>query len=219
MKVVSIGDTHGFHRDPFFDDLLNMDGDLLIHAGDLTMGGELDVLTDVNNWFGELHKNFNDVIVIGGNHDRSLGGKDMLAYKLFTNAIYLEESSVMIDDKLIWGSPYTPWNFQTIADMFAFGKLKGSIKWQFPKDTDILITHCPPFGYGDLLAEHSSDPNVHIGDKKLVEKVNKFKIQFNISGHIHEGYGIREEENTTFINCSVVDERYNLKNEPVVMYI
>lgn len=218
-KVVMISDTHGFHRDPFFDELLEMDGDLLIHAGDLSMSGELDVLYDVNKWFWELGKKFNDIVVIGGNHDRSLGNKDMLAYKIFTGATYLEESSVRINDKLIWGSPYTPWAFTTIANMFAFAKLRDKMTWNIPKDVDIAVTHCPPYGYGDLLAEHSSDPNTHIGDRKLLDKLWEIKPELNVCGHIHESYGIVETKDITFVNCSVVNERYDLVNEPIVMTI
>ena len=212
-----ISDTHGYHRDPHLE---LPDGDLLIHAGDLTMDGDMGVLYDVNEWFGELGKQFNDIVVIGGNHDRTLGKPDMIAYKLFTNAIYLQNSSVRIDDKLIWGCPDTPWNFPSLANYFAFGKTRDKMGFKgMPKDVDILVTHCPPFGYGDKLAEHSSDPNVHIGDKKLLSLVQKYKPELNVFGHIHEGYGVYEEKYTTFINASVVNEYYNLINDPVVMYL
>lgn len=218
MKIVMISDTHGYHRDPWFDDI--PDGDLLIHAGDLTMSGEHSVLFDVNTWFGEIKHKYNDIIVIGGNHDRNLGKSDMIGFKVFTNAIYLESSSVKIDDKLIWGCADTPWQHEYVANMFAFGKLGKNMNWQgMPKDVDILVTHCPPYGYGDLLAEHSSDPNTHIGDKKLLDLIMKYKPQLNVFGHIHEGYGVYEEPNTIFVNASVVNEMYNLVNEPVVMYI
>lgn len=214
MKIVLISDTHGFHRDPH---LQIPDGDLLIHCGDLTMAGEHSVLWDVNEWFGELQYKFNDIIVIGGNHDRSLGGEDNLGFKLFTNAIYLEESSVKIDDKIIWGSPQTPWNHEYIANYFAFGKLRDKITWNIPKDTDIIVSHGPPYGYGDLLAEGSSDPNTHIGDKKLLDKINEIKPELTANGHIHEGYGTKKELGTTFVNCSVVDEKYNLVNDPIIV--
>lgn len=210
-----ISDTHGYHRDPHLE---IPDGDLLIHAGDLTMNGELDVLNDVNQWFKELE--FNDIVVIAGNHDRTLGRGDMLGYKLLTNAIYLQNSSVRIDDKLIWGCPDTPWSHPVIANHFAFGKLRDNMGFKgMPKDVDILVTHTPPYGYGDLLAEYSSDPNVHIGDRKLLSLVQKYKPILNVYGHIHEGYGVCKEKYTTFVNASVVDERYNLVNEPVVMYV
>ena len=217
MKIVMISDTHGFHRDPHLD---IPDGDLLIHCGDLTMAGEHSVLFDCNEWFGELQNKFNDIVVIGGNHDLTLGRGDMLGFKVFTNAIYLERSSVKIDGKLIWGCAETPWNHEYVANMFAFGKLRKNMGWKgMPKDVDILVTHCPPYGYGDMLAEHSSDPNTHIGDRKLLDLIMKYKPELNSYGHIHEGYGIYEEKDTTFVNCSVVNERYDLVNEPVVMYI
>ncbi len=218
MKVVMISDTHGFHRDPFFDDL--PDGDLLIHCGDLSMDGDYKVLSDVNEWFGEIKENYNDIVCIGGNHDRTLGKGDMLGFKVFTNAIYLESSKIVIDDKIIWGCAETPWAHEYVANMFAFGKLAKNMSFKgMPKNVDLLVTHCPPYGYGDLLAEHSSDPNTHIGDRKLLDLIMKYKPQLNCFGHIHEGYGIYEEKDTTFVNCSAVNERYNLVNEPVVMYI
>jgi Icc-related predicted phosphoesterase len=217
-KYVLISDTHGFHRDPHLE---IPDCDVLIHAGDLTMAGEIDVLNDVNNWFNELHKkDVNEIIVIAGNHDITLGTGDMLGYKLLTNAIYLQNSSVKIDDKIIWGCPDTPWKHEYVANMFAFGKLTHNMGFKgMPKDVDILVTHCPPYGYGDLLSDYSSDPNTHIGSRKLLELVNKYKPILNVFGHIHEGYGIFEEPYTTFINASVVNEHYNLTNEPIVMYI
>ena len=216
FKIVMISDTHGFHRDPHLE---IPDGSLLIHAGDLSMGGELEVLSDVNEWFGEIKHNYNDIVVIGGNHDRTLGHENMLGFKMFTHAIYLENSKVEIDGKLIYGSPQTPWTYQYVADMFAFGKKRGETKWNIPKTTDILVTHGPPFGFGDLLAEGSSDPNTHIGDKNLLDNIMMIKPELNVFGHIHEGYGIYEEEYTTFINASVVDERYDLVNEPVVIEV
>jgi Icc-related predicted phosphoesterase len=217
LKIVLISDTHGFHRDPFLD---LPDGDLLIHCGDLTMAGEHSVLFDCNAWFGEIKKNYNDIVVIGGNHDLNLGKGDMLGFKVFTNAIYLESSKVVIDDKVIWGCAETPWNYEFISNQFAFGKLRKNMAFKgMPKDVDILVTHCPPYGYGDLLAEHSSEPNVHIGDKLLLNKIMKYKPELNCFGHIHEGYGVYKEKDTTFVNCSVVNERYDLVNKPVVIEI
>jgi len=216
-KVVFVSDTHGYHRD---EHLIIPDGDLLIHCGDLTMGGEHSVMFDCNTWFGELQDQFQDIVVIGGNHDINLGNGDMLGFKLFTNAIYLESSSVKINDRIIWGCADTPWQHEYIANYFTFGKTRDKMGWKgMPKDADILVTHCPPYGFGDLLSEHSSDPNVNIGDRKLLDLIMKYKPTINSFGHIHEGYGVYEEKDTTFINASVVDERYNIKNEPVVMYL
>jgi len=62
MKIISISDTHGLH--PAME---IPDGDLLVHAGDLTRHGSLNDVQEFNDFLGTLphpHK-----IVIAGNHD------------------------------------------------------------------------------------------------------------------------------------------------------
>lgn len=217
MKIDIISDTHGFHRDPFFDKLFDSDADLLIHAGDMTMSGEHTVFHDVNKWMGELPHP--DKVIIGGNHDIGLDTINMYGFKLFTNAIYLEDSSVKIDDKIIYGTPHTPWDHSIIANRFAFGYERGNHTWSIPKDIDILISHCPPFGYNDTLAEHSSEPGRKIGDEKLLEIILQIKPELNVCGHIHEGYGIDNNDDTMFVNASNVNERYNLVNTYITITI
>jgi len=211
-KIVSLSDTHGFHHH------VNVpDGDILLHAGDLTMSGEIDVLKDVNEWFGKLPHSYK--IVIAGNHDISLGKAHILGSKIFTNAYYLLNNTVEVEGIKIWGSPYTPWNSE-VYNYFAFGKPRYDMKgaWKgMTKNADILLTHCPPKGILDKVAETGFNPNEHVGDELLLAKIERNKPKYNIFGHIHEGYGILKKNDTTFINCSVVDEHYNLVNEPVVI--
>lgn len=69
MRLVCISDTHSHHRK-----LDLPPGDILIHAGDITYRGELDILNDFNLWVAEQkrEKGFEHVVVIAGNHDLSL---------------------------------------------------------------------------------------------------------------------------------------------------
>ena len=213
-KVVCISDTHGYHADVDVPD-----GDILIHAGDLSMNGELSVLYDLNDWFGSLPHPYK--VVIAGNHDRSLGQNEMLGFKIFTNAIYLLKSGIELEGIKIWGSPYTPWNSE-IYNYFAFGKPRhnmGSAWRGMPKDVDILLTHCPPKGILDKVADTGFNPGEHVGDGVLLERIKKVKPKFNVFGHIHEGYGVLDWEDTGFINCSVVNEMYNLVNNPIEIYL
>jgi len=213
-KAVFMSDSHGFHHD-----VHPPDGDILLHAGDLTMNGELNVLMDLNDWFGKQPHPYK--VVIAGNHDRSLGQDQMLGFKIFTNAIYLLNSSVEIEGLKIWGSPYTPWNSE-IYNYFAFGKPRYDMKgaWRgMPRDADILLTHCPPKGILDKVAETGFNPGDHVGDELLLDRIRRYKPKINGFGHIHEEYGIVRGKHTTFINCSVVDEFYNLVNNPVVITI
>lgn len=67
-RIVCISDTHGRHRS--FS--LLPPGDILIHAGDFTLRGELAILQDISDYFGKLSESFSEIIVIAGNHDKIL---------------------------------------------------------------------------------------------------------------------------------------------------
>ena len=58
------------------------------------------------------------------------------------------------------------------------------------------------------------------GDGMLAAKVIEKKPRYHVFGHIHEGYGqFISDYGTTFVNCSVINEAYNLVNEPIVIDI
>ena len=43
-----------------------------------------------------------------------------------------------------------------------------------------------------------------------------YKLKYHIFGHIQEAYDTKKLGNTTFINASVLNEKYQLTNEPFV---
>merc|ERR1719356_615064 len=64
---------------------------------------------------------------------------------------YLEDSSVCLYGLKIFGSPWQPY-FYNWAFQLPRGKDLAE-KWQqIPNDTDILVTHGPPFCHGDKVA-------------------------------------------------------------------
>lgn len=88
-------------------------GDILIHAGDITMHGHMEELEEFCRFLAKLPKEQHK-IVIAGNHDILLDsryhrkGKDIeLAKKMLReHCIYLEDSSVEICGLKIYGSPW-----------------------------------------------------------------------------------------------------------------
>jgi len=213
MKIVCISDTHNFH-----DRLEVPEGDMLIHAGDFTLAGSLSEVIDFNDWLGTLsHKH---KIIIAGNHDRCLGQNDTLGFKMITNGTYLQNSGIDIEGIKIWGSPLTP-AFKGMRGGLTFHADRDgrAIKrtWQgIPKKIDILITHGAPLGILDYVVS-GNDAGKNVGDAVLAEKVKQRKPKYHIFGHIHEGYGTVKIGRTKFINCSVVNEMYNLINKPIVI--
>lgn len=202
-KIVCISDTHRQEKN-----LILPKGDILIHTGDFDIYG-IAHLEALNDWFGTL--NFRDIIFIGGNHDLLFPyyHKDVTK-SLFTNAIYLENDSVEIDGIKIWGSPYSPF----FSQGWAFNGFVDDLKkiWStIPSDTDIVITHCNPFGINDVVRGISQ------GCPALRDRLKEIKPKYHISGHIHEGYGIYQDENTVYVNASIMDEFYTPINKPIVI--
>ena len=99
-----------------------------------------------------------------------------------TNCIYLQDSGTRLYGIKIYGTPWQP----KFCD-WAFNLKRGQElmqKWDMiPDDTDILITHTPPVGYGDLCAS-----GVRAGCVDLLTSVQKrIRPKYHIYGHIHEG--------------------------------
>lgn len=198
MKIVCISDTHGKHHQ-----LEVPDGDLLIHAGDLSPRGRPKEIRRFNNWLATLphrHK-----VVIAGNHDFLFEDDPEQAEALLTNAIYLNDSGVTIEGIRIWGSPITPWFFD-----WAFNRARGNEirkHWELiPENTDILITHGPPKGILDQTSRGEE-----VGCEALSEALAYVCPKYHVFGHIHEAHGEANINGTHYINASML----NLKYEPV----
>ena len=85
---------------------------------------------------------------------------------------------------------------------------------QIPTDTDILLTHGPPYGIMDLCKSGES-----AGSATLLKQVlTRIKPIYHIFGHIHETYGEYQHPDirTKFINASTCTYHYKPKNMPVV---
>lgn len=77
MRIISISDTHGLHND-----LEIPNGDVLVHAGDMTSHGRLTQIEDFNKWIGSFpHKH---KIAISGNHDWGVNFMNLLGSRNFS---------------------------------------------------------------------------------------------------------------------------------------
>ncbi len=208
MKFVTISDTHGQHSR-----LTLPEGDVLIHAGDVSRMGKEGQVLDFIQWFGQ--QPFEHKIFIAGNHDFYFEKMpdDVIGKIIPKNVVYLNDSSVTINGIKIWGSPISPWFYD-----WAFNRYRGADirrHWDLIEpDTDILVTHGPVYNILDRTTRGE-----HVGCEDLLHTVNTIKPKVHICGHIHEAYGRREVGGTTFINASVLDENYTLVNEAMVFEI
>lgn len=199
MKFTVISDTHNKHSS-----LSLGSGDVLLHCGDFSGRGTSQQIIQFNEWINR--QDFKYKIVIAGNHDFMFENDPQTAQSLLTDVIYLQDSYVEIDGIKIYGSPWQPWFYD-----WAFNLQRGkelADKWALiPEDTDILLTHGPPWGIGDMTSRGE-----RAGCEDLLERVQKIEPKYHCFGHIHEDSGQWEIGKTTFINASICDLAYNPTN-------
>ena len=208
MRIVCLADTHLQHHFEV------PEGDLLVIAGDLTGKGSLQELKIAMDWLQKLpheHKCF-----IAGNHDFCFQTKSLEARALVPKGIhYLQDSGVNINGFNIWGSPWQPNFFD-----WAFNLKRGldiKEKWDLiPLEADVVITHGPPYGVGDLTLGRFNPPS-HVGCQDLLDRIQDVQPLLHVFGHIHPGYGRVVKTETIFVNASVCDENYEPINPPIVV--
>ena len=83
-----------------------------------------------------------------------------------------------------------------------------------PEDTDVLVTHGPPYGIQDKTIN-----GIHTGCKVLLEKVMKIKPKLHVFGHIHEAYGTTVKDGIIFHNASLSNFAYKIVNKVEVFEI
>ncbi|KAI9760322.1 MAG: hypothetical protein M4579_001726 [Chaenotheca gracillima] len=194
IAVVCVSDTHCTRPEL-------PPGDLLLHAGDLSVKGTFGEIQDQLDWLNaQSHEH---KVVIAGNHDRLLdpaldesdlergsevdqippraGGRSDLRWG---EIIYLQDSSARLEFTKgrvlnIYGSPWTiecgNWAFQylPIRDIWAR---------KIPIDTDILLTHGPPKFHLDRARNDAGCPH-------LLRELWRVRPTLAVFGHIHPGYG------------------------------
>jgi Icc-related predicted phosphoesterase len=106
----------------------------------------------------------------------------------------------------IWGSSYSPY-FNNWAWMQPDNMLK-EIWDKIPRDTNIVVTHCPPYGILDGVL-----PNMEsVGSLTLKDKLKEIHPRIHIAGHLHESYGKYTDGKTDYYNVSVLDAQYQVAN-------
>lgn len=204
MKLVLTADIHERHNR-----IEVPEGDVFITAGDFTMRGDPGKIKDFNAWLATIpckHK-----IIIAGNHDFYFEKHPTSARKLITNAIYLEDEETTIDGIKFYGSPWQPRFFDWAFNLDRGEALRQKWSW-VPNNTDVLITHGPPFQILDKCPDRR-----RVGCQDLLNKVQQVKPKVHVFGHIHHSYGIERIDGITYTNASICDERYKPTNKPVVL--
>ena len=215
-KIVCISDTHGLHNQMKHK---VGEGNILIHAGDLTNVGKRDDVYSVIAWFHRLLDRFDDVVFVAGNHDRSFDkcfvegasgnfhrvferdedAEKNVAHKpdwlldalesMDKRIHYLENNSKKVQGLLFHGSPTTPDFFK---QHWAFNCSRGSEisnYWNVIPQNVDVLVTHGP-AYGIL--DNLQGSNEKVGCEELEYKV-RYELEdlkLHVCGHIHHPRGI-----------------------------
>jgi len=222
FKVTLISDTHTKH-DKIIKDLPG--GDILVHAGDFMSSGYNPMEAVMFfKWFNEID-NYDTKVLIAGNHDRWMQDENEEARRLVSNFYptieYLQDEELALyfdgyngdmpeENVRIYGSPWQP-EFCNWAFNLPRNGEEMKARWDaIPDNTDILVTHGPPFGHLDIPGGNT----IRVGCEMLRHRVDTIRPKIHVFGHIHGSWGHYFNGHTHFFNASVLDERYSYAHAP-----
>ncbi len=213
FKIVAISDVHNrFHN------LVIPECDLLLSAGDYSFHGEIAVVKSFHEWLNEQPAKH--IISGQGNHEvaveKDFARAEQVAKLACPRVHFVEEEEVIIDGIKIWCSPITP-NFFGWAWNRARGEEIKSHWDKIPVDTNILMTHGPPYRILDTTNYVDGTIKERVGCQDLLDAVKRIKPRLHVFGHIHTGHGMHEEDGTTFYNVSICDDHYAPTNPVTII--
>ncbi|PWY96595.1 Metallo-dependent phosphatase [Aspergillus sclerotioniger CBS 115572] len=206
-RFVCVSDTHAYT--PSEAGFKLPAGDVLIHAGDLTNHGSSAELRKTMSWIATAE--FEVKIIICGNHDITLDpgfyaeyGSQFYGQRLedtqkcidiVTQAspsiIYLRHQSALVRLTRsngpntvfkIFGSPYSQ---SSGSWAYGYESSNAVALWNIiPLDTDIVVTHTPPWSHCDSRTE-----GISVGCKALRGALSKVRPLLAVCGHVHESRG------------------------------
>jgi len=140
-----------------------------------------------------LNKFKKPILMINGNHERDTFMRKIC--KLFENIIFIHKKYYEKNNIIVLG--YGGGGF-ALRDK-NFRKISKYFEKIINKNTDkkiILLIHGPPYGTSldKIVGEH-------VGNKDIMDFIEKNKIDYVICGHLHENFGkVDKIKNTVLIN-------------------
>lgn len=197
MKILAISDMHGYLPEIPECDLLIIAGDIcpdMSNIGHSALNKQWFWMTaEFTDWYESLKAK--KIVATWGNHD--FVGEEHPDPRVTVDEL------VEYEGLKIW---LTPW--VTNLPRWAFNKDESglvAIYEQIPEGIDILVTHAPPYGYGDIVPGWG-----HVGGVELGRTVERVKPKAVICGHIHPAYGKYDMNSIPVYNVACVDDNYDL---------
>ena len=202
IEVGLTSDTHG--RLPIVHDV-----DAILHAGDI--GPDVHAVEwfrdQLYPWAARFGK---PIYATFGNHD-FIGERHQVPHGAPSNLHFVVDEERDVFGVKVWFSPWSPtffdWAFMEDDDVLA-GKYA-----RIPEHIEVLVTHGPPFGAGDLNLQ-----STRCGSAALANRIAELPhLRLVVCGHIHEAFGDYRLGDVDVYNVSLVDVWYRATNSVVVI--
>lgn len=219
MKLLGMADLHGHlpdYRAVGAAEVICIAGDIVpMWASNAALDGEnlyrqaRWLYTRFYPWVDSLE--CDRVVMTWGNHDWIGMEPDLIPKYDGDKLVVLVDDPYVYEGVHFWGTPWQP-----IYNHWAFNLPEWELenRWdRIPDDTDILIVHGPPKGFGDRVGRQQ------VGSPSLTAKIRKVNPRWVVCGHVHNARGRYKltpghrgnlKSPTTVLNCSVVDTSYKL---------
>lgn len=209
VKLVCMSDLHGHLPEVPEADILILSGDLcpVIDHRPIFQAAWLD--GPFRRWLELAPVAF--VIATVGNHDKIFAQAPQLLPSMLPWTLLIDRG-VRCLGLNIWGAPWQKpfghgWAFNLPEDQMAR-------KWaMIPDDTDVLILHGPPYGYGDAVGSELT------GSQSLTDRIREIQPKLVTFGHIHPAYGVYKLGNSMLANVALLNDAYELVNQPFIFEI
>lgn len=236
MKICSVSDLHGqlsLYPSDYWTgleecEILLICGDILpLNCQSKAVESRMWLIEEFKPWAASLP--VEQVYFVAGNHDFWFERNNSMAHQIFSKhdkITYLKNEYVDYistqDSKVyrIFGTPYCHvfgnWAFMRGEEILAkkFSEIPGNV--------DILISHdSPKLGtIGTILQESQFNTGINAGNEVLAKFILEKKPHYVFSGHIHSGnHNLETIEDIKLANCSILNERYELVYNPLILRI
>jgi len=199
-RIAAVADLHG----NLPDDLPA--GDVLVIAGDVCPITDHDVEFQ-GGWLRERFYPWleglphPEVVWTAGNHDFACEAE---GWSPGGRGHYLRDDGVELAGVSFFGTPWVPhlpqWAFHLERNELA--ERVATIP-----PVDVLVSHGPPYGYGDRLARDGS----RVGSEALKARLRAVPPRLCVFGHVHEDHGQWQLGETKLANVAFVDELYEVR--------
>jgi Icc-related predicted phosphoesterase len=111
------------------------------------------------------------------------------------------DKTVEFEDLSIRGVSISPcYDMPGLAKTWDYMTLDHAVEraaFEFSK-VDVIVSHCPPYGYLDQLTAHSP----HIGSRELTACIVRQQPKLVVCGHVHESQGEHIIGETLVVNVA-----------------